>query len=49
MMTNLATQSGFDAAAYLAWEEQQPEKHEYLAGEVFAKVGARRGGVPGTV
>jgi len=42
MMTNLATQSGFDAEAYLAWEEQQPEKHEYLAGEVFAMVGARR-------
>jgi Uma2 family endonuclease len=41
-MTNLATQSGFDAEDYLAWEEQQPEKHEYLAGEVFAMVGARR-------
>jgi Uma2 family endonuclease len=42
MMTNLATQSDFDADAYLAWEEQQPEKHEYLAGEVFAMVGASR-------
>jgi Uma2 family endonuclease len=42
MMTNLATPSGFGADAYLAWEEQQPEKHEYLAGEVFAMVGARR-------
>ena len=41
-MTNLATESGFDAEGYLAWEEQQPEKHEYLAGEVFAMVGARR-------
>lgn len=41
-MTHLATQSGFDAEAYLAWEEQQPEKHEYLAGAVFATVGARR-------
>jgi hypothetical protein len=29
MMTNLATPSGFDADAYLAWEEQQPEKHEH--------------------
>ena len=41
-MTNLATESGFDAEGYLAWEEQQPEKHEYLAGEVFAMVGAKR-------
>jgi len=41
-MTNQATQSGFDADGYLGWEEQQPEKHEYLAGEVFAMVGARR-------
>lgn len=32
----------FDAAAYLDWEENQQEKHEYLAGEVFAMVGARR-------
>ena len=41
-MTSLATQTGFDAAAYLAWEEQQAEKHEYIGGEVFAMVGARR-------
>ncbi|BBL70554.1 Uma2 family endonuclease [Methylogaea oryzae] len=32
----------FDAVAYLDWEATQPEKHEYLAGEVFAMVGARR-------
>jgi len=32
----------FDAAAYLAWEETQSEKHEYIAGEVFAMAGARR-------
>jgi Uma2 family endonuclease len=32
----------FDAAAYLEWEAGQQEKHEYLAGEVFAMVGARR-------
>lgn len=31
----------FDAEAYLAWEELQPEKHEYINGEVFAMVGAR--------
>ncbi|MEZ5584295.1 MAG: Uma2 family endonuclease [Candidatus Competibacteraceae bacterium] len=26
----------------MAWEDQQQEKHEYIAGEVFAMVGARR-------
>lgn len=30
----------FDADAYLAWEAEQPIKHEYLAGEVFAMAGA---------
>lgn len=33
------TESRFDAAAYLAWEETQPERNEYIAGEVFAMVG----------
>jgi len=28
--------------AFIAWEDQQPDKHEFLAGEVFAMVGARR-------
>ena len=28
--------------AYLAWEELQPERHEFCRGEVFARVGARR-------
>ena len=32
----------FDAAAYLAWEETQEERHEYIAGEVFAMVGVRQ-------
>ncbi len=32
----------FDADAYLAWEAQQPDKSEYVAGEVFAMVGVRR-------
>ncbi len=32
----------FDAAAYLAWEEMQEERHEYIAGEVFAMVGVRQ-------
>jgi Uma2 family endonuclease len=29
-------------AEYLAWEEAQPEKHEFFEGEIFAMVGARR-------
>ena len=36
------TESRFDAAAYLAWEESQPERNEYIAGEVFAMVGVRQ-------
>lgn len=28
--------------AYLDWEAEQPDKHEYIAGEVFAMVGVRR-------
>ncbi len=31
-----------DRESYLRWEAEQPDKHEYLAGEVFAMVGARR-------
>lgn len=31
----------FDAAAYLAWEAEQPNRNEYIAGEVFAMVGVR--------
>ncbi len=37
-----AQQLTFDADAYLAWEAEQMEKHEYLAGEVFVMAGARR-------
>lgn len=33
------TESVFDAAAYLDWEETQPERHEFIAGEVFAMAG----------
>ena len=33
------TRSAFDIDAYLAWEETQEERHEYLAGEVFAMSG----------
>jgi len=32
----------FDADAYLAWESDQADKSEYVAGEVFAMAGARR-------
>lgn len=31
----------FSIEDYLAWEAQQPERHEYLQGEVFAMTGAR--------
>jgi Uma2 family endonuclease len=41
-MTNAAIESAFDADAFLAWEDEQVEKHEYVRGEVFAMVGARR-------
>ncbi len=30
----------FGAEDYLAWEAEQAEKHEYIAGEVFAMAGA---------
>ncbi len=36
------TKTLFDADAYLAWEADQPDKSEYVAGEVFAMVGVRR-------
>ena len=34
--------SRFDREAYFGWEAQQDGKNEYLAGEVFAMVGARQ-------
>jgi Uma2 family endonuclease len=41
-MTEPAAELRFDADTFLDWEAQQAEKHEYLGGEVFAMVGARR-------
>ncbi|WP_301102644.1 Uma2 family endonuclease [Propionivibrio sp.] len=35
-------ESSFDAAAYLVWENAQPGRNEYIAGEVFAMVGVRQ-------
>ncbi|WAR44477.1 Uma2 family endonuclease [Methylomonas rapida] len=37
-----AEQLRFNAEEYLTWEERQAEKHEFVAGEVFAMVGARQ-------
>lgn len=37
-----AEQLRFNATDFLAWEESQVEKHEFVAGEVFAMTGARR-------
>lgn len=41
-MPALAQSTRFDADAYLAWEQDQPLKHEYFQGEAFAMVGARQ-------
>lgn len=32
----------FDRQDYFVWEHEQPVKHEYVAGEVFAQAGARQ-------
>jgi Uma2 family endonuclease len=39
---NARTQPKLTLEQYLAWEEGEPERHEYHRGEVFAMVGARR-------
>ena len=33
------TATEFDVDAYMEWEAEQPERHEYLGGEVFAMSG----------
>lgn len=35
----IATRSQMSADAYLAWEREQPTKHEFFRGEVFAMAG----------
>lgn len=41
MSAVLKPRADFDLQAYLDWEAVQPERHEYIAGEVFAMTGAR--------
>lgn len=41
-MGHPALAAPFGAADYLRWEAEQPDKHEYVAGEVFAMGGASR-------
>ncbi|MEY4752135.1 MAG: hypothetical protein RIQ60_4349 [Pseudomonadota bacterium] len=41
MSAVLKSSPGLDLQAFLAWEEQQPERHEFIGGEVFAMTGAR--------
>jgi Uma2 family endonuclease len=38
-MGDAATSQPLSAAEYLVWERDQPEKHEYHSGEVFAMAG----------
>jgi Uma2 family endonuclease len=44
---NARTLPRFTLESYLAWENDQTERHEFYRGEIFAMVGARR--VHGTV
>ncbi len=41
-MGHALAKPAFDRAAYFEWEAARNDKHEYLAGEVFAMVGARQ-------
>lgn len=38
-MARVATRSQLTAPEYLAWEQEQPERHEFHDGEVFAMAG----------
>jgi len=39
-MGHAATKPTFTAADYLVWEDAQPERHDFVDGEVFAMAGA---------
>ncbi|MCE2659337.1 MAG: Uma2 family endonuclease [Rubrivivax sp.] len=39
---NALAQPKISLEAYMAWEELQPERHEFYRGEIFAMVGAKR-------
>jgi Uma2 family endonuclease len=39
-VSRIATRSRMSSDEYLAWEREQPDKHEYFHGEVFAMAGA---------
>jgi Uma2 family endonuclease len=41
-MGNALLKADFTLADFLVWEAEQPERHEFLQGETFAMVGARR-------
>ncbi|TXK95114.1 hypothetical protein BMR02_13175 [Methylococcaceae bacterium HT1] len=41
-MSTAVVANSMSADEYLAWEELQEEKHEYVHGEIFAMGGARR-------
>jgi len=41
-MSAVLTPTKMTPQEYLAWEETQQEKHEYIGGEIFAMTGARR-------
>ena len=40
-MSAVLTEPPLTFQAYMAWEAEQPERHEFFAGEVFAMTGAR--------
>ena len=40
-MSAVLTEPALTFEAYMAWEAEQPERHEFLGGEVFAMTGAR--------
>jgi hypothetical protein len=42
IMAQVATRIGKRADEYLDWEREQPIRHEYSRGEVFARAGGMR-------